>query len=243
MGVSDREATLFLGTEAHALTVSHVVPASPARTLRALGAVLQQAPYELRLHETLGAHPLDGGVLVFAFTGPIVGASTGTGGSAGESMNLYWLHMQQGLAARQLQVTLRAVPGAPERTEVTVTCDVRPGVRRSVRTSQWIAGTLGSGTGFFTGAILAKGAAVALSLGVLGPAAAVGLATVGASLWTYRWSYPRTVDRARREILGALEAVAAAVQSEAIFGALPGPGRSRRAGGDDGAAALLVVGS
>jgi hypothetical protein len=156
-------------------------------------------------------------------------------------VNAYWLQTHQALEARQLQFTLRALPGDPQRTEVTVTCDVRPGVHRNVRVSQGLAGALGGGTGFFTGAVLAKGAAVALSTAVLGPAAAVGLATVGLSLAAYRWAYPKIMEKARREILGALEAIAAAVHSEDVFGALPGPGRRQRLGeGDDGTAALLA---
>jgi hypothetical protein len=124
---------------------------------------------------------------------------------------------------------------------VTVTCDLRPGVRSNVRVSKWLAGAVGGGTGFFTGAVLAKGAAVALSTAVLGPAAAVGLATAGLSLAAYRRAYPGMLDKARREILGALEAVAAAVQSEDVFGTLPGPGRRQRPSeDDDGAAALLT---
>jgi predicted Ser/Thr protein kinase len=241
-GVSERQATLLLGTAERSLSVTHVVPAPPARALRALGAVLQQAPYELQLRETLGAHPLDGGVIVFALTGAVVGYMNAAGGGAGAgSVNAYWMQTQQALEARQLQVTLRAVPGDPQRTEVSVTCDLRPGVRRNVRVSQWLAGALGSGAGFFTGAALAKGAAIALSTAVLGPAAAVGLATVGVSLAGYRWAYPGMVNKARREILGALEAVAAAVQSEDVFGALPGPGRRQRLSedGDGGAATLL----
>jgi hypothetical protein len=135
------------------------------------------------------------------------------------------------------------VPGDPQRTEVTVTCDLRPGVRANVRVSQGLAGTVGSFTGFFTGAVLAKGAAVALSTAVLGPAVAVGLATVGVSLAAYRWAYPGIVAKARREILGALKAVAAAVQSEDVFGTLPGPGRRQRLSedGDDGGAAALLT--
>jgi predicted Ser/Thr protein kinase len=240
-GVSERHATLFLGTVERSLSVTHVVPAPPARVLRALGVVLQHAPYELQLRETLGAHPLDGGVIVFAFTGAVVGVMNASGGARAGNVNAYWMQTQQALEARQLQVTLRAVPGDPQRTEVTVTCDLRPGVRPNVRVSQWLAGALGGGTGFFTGAILAKGAAVALSTAVLGPAAAVGLATVGVSLAAYRWAYPGIMDKARREILGALEAVAAAVQSEDVFGTLPGPGRRQRLSedGDGGAASLL----
>jgi hypothetical protein len=49
------------------------------------------------------------------------------------------------------------------------------------------------------------------------------------------------MGKAGREILGALEAVAsAAVQSEDVFGTLPGPGRRQRLSedGDGGTAAL-----
>ncbi|HYW33038.1 MAG TPA: serine/threonine-protein kinase [Gemmatimonas sp.] len=241
-GIDERQASLLLGTTERSLSVSQVVRASPARTLRAIGVVLQQAPYELQLRETVGAHPLDGGVIVFAFTGTVVGFMGSSGGTSAGSVNTYWMQTQQALEARQLHVTLRAVPGDPARTDVTMTCDMRPGVRGNVRMSQGLAGTFGSLTGFFTGAVLAKGAAVALSTAVLGPAVAVGLATVGASLAAYRWAYPGIMVKARREILGALEAVAAAVQSEDVFGTLPGPGRRQRLSeDDDGTAAALII--
>jgi hypothetical protein len=207
--------------------------------------VLQQAPFELRLQETVGAHPLDGGVIVFALTGPVIGVMNASGGGTGAgNVNAYWMQTQQALEARRLHVTLRALPGSaggPERTEVTVTCDLRPGVRRNVRVSQWLAGGAGTGTGLLAGAVLAKGAAVALSTGVLGPAAAVGLATAGVGLWIYRLAYPGMLEKARREIVGALEAVAAAVRSEAVFGALPGPGRQHRIDGDGSAGAIVTL--
>ena len=241
IGVSEAQATRFLGTDVRALVVSHVVPAPPGRTLRALGAVLQQAPYDLQLRETVGAHPLDGGVLVFGLTGPIVGVMNASGGSGAGAVNAYWMQTQQALEARQLQVTLRALPGSPERTEVTVTCDVRPGVRRNVRVSQWLAGTVGSSTGFFAGAVAAKHAVAVLSATVLGPAAVVALATAAASVWAYRVAYPGMLAKARREIRGALEAVAAAVQSEDVFGTLPGPGRPQRVPGTDAESTALIA--
>jgi hypothetical protein len=43
-----------------------------------------------------------------------------------------------------------------------------------------------------------------------------------------------------RSDLVALEAVGAAVQSEAVFGTLPGPGRRQRLSDDDGAAVILT---
>ena len=123
--VNERVATRYLGTTQRSLAVSVTVNASPARTLRALGAALQQAPYSLVVRETIGAHPLDGGVIVFNLPAGLVSASTG------ESLN-YWMGLRHQLEARQVQVTLRPMPGDPTRTEVTMTADLRPGVRRNV---------------------------------------------------------------------------------------------------------------
>src|SRR6476659_9410486 len=75
LGISERTATRFLGTDVRSIAVTVEIPAPPARALNALGAVLRQAPYELELRETVGEHPLDGGVLVFDLPGPIGGAS------------------------------------------------------------------------------------------------------------------------------------------------------------------------
>ena len=238
-GVSERQATLFLATEQRSLAVSHVVDAPPARALRALGVALQQSPYELRLRDAVGAHPLDGGVLVFDLPGPIVGA----GGAPGSQVNFYWLGTHQQLEARQVQVTLRALPGAPARTELTMTADLRPGVRRNVRASQWIAGVVGSGAGLLAGGIAAKGAAV-IGAAVVGPAAAVGLGVAGLSIAWYRWLYPRTLEKATREMEGALLAVSAALRAEAVFGALPGPTAPPRprGTGDDDLAVLVGAG-
>jgi hypothetical protein len=226
------------------LGVTVEIPAPPGRTLRALGAALPQAPYDLRLRDAVGGHPLDGGVLVFDLPGAIVGSS----GAAASAVNSYWIGTHHQLQARQLQVTLRAVPGetpgAAERTALTMTADLRPGVRGSVRTSQWTAGVAGGGTGLLTGAVLAKGVAVAASAAVLGPALGVGAAVAGLSLLWYRRLYPGVLRKAEDEMREALGAVASAVRSEAVFGVLPGAGRAHLPppGGaaDDGAAAAFV---
>jgi eukaryotic-like serine/threonine-protein kinase len=227
LGMSERTAARFLGTDVRSIGVSVVIAASPARTLRALGAVLQQSPYELQLRETVGPHPLDGGIVVFDLTGKIVGLS----GASGATMNRSWMALQQQLEARQVQVTLRGVPGQPgqpERTEVTMVADLRPGVLRNVRASQWIAGGVGSGVGFFVGGILAKGAATALSVAVLGPATAAIALAAGGCLLLYRKYYPSVLRKAEDEMRQALGAVSAALQSESVFGVMPGPGRHGR---------------
>jgi hypothetical protein len=124
----------------------------------------------------------------------------------------------QQLEARQVQLTLRALPGDPARTELTMTCDLRPGVRRNVRASQWIAGVMGGLGSTVTGAVLAKGAAVAASAAVLGPAAGVGVVLAGASLAWYRWLYPAVLGKARAEMQRALQAVASSLKAEMVFG-------------------------
>jgi hypothetical protein len=183
LGIDERQATRFLGTDLRSVGVTVELPAPPARALRAMGAVLQQAPYELRLRATVGAHPLDGGVLVFDLPGPVMGLSGTTGGRATD----YWKATRLYLEASQLQVTLRrvggGVAGAAERTEVTMTADLRPGVRRNVRASQLGAGIVGSGAGVFSTVALAKGAAVVASAAVLGPALVIGAGIAGISLY------------------------------------------------------------
>ncbi len=240
MGVSERTATLLLGTQERSLAVSHVVSASAARTLRALGAVLQQLPFELRLRETVGPHPLDGGVIVFDLPNIAVGAAA----LAASSVSHYWMGARQQLEAHQFHVTLRRLPGDVQRTEVTMACDIRPGVRSNVRASQWLSSVLGGGASLFAGAVAAKGAAVVLSAVVLGPAAAAGVAAAGATMYGFRRMYPRVLRKARAEMSGALDAVAAAVHSEDLFGteSIPAsPPRRRDADDDSGAAAAMVI--
>ncbi|HZF68579.1 MAG TPA: protein kinase [Gemmatirosa sp.] len=213
--VGERQATLLLGTHERSVAVSHVVSAPPARALRALGSALRHSPYDLQLRETVGAHPLDGGVLVFDLPGPVMGAS---GFHAGQA-NKYWFATRHQLEATQLHLTLRAVPGEPDRTELTMTCDLRPGVQRNVRASRWIAGTVGGVTGSCTAAALAKGAwALVASAAVAGPAVGVAAGVAGLSLVWYRRLYPSAVRRAQAEMRSALEAIGAALQAEAVFG-------------------------
>jgi len=203
--VSERVATRYLGTTQRSLAVSVTVNASPARTLRALGEALRQAPYSLVVRETIGAHPLDGGVIVFDLPAGLVSASTG------ESLN-YWTGLRYQLEARQVQVTLRPMPGDPTSTEVTMTADLRPGVRRNVITSKWIAGIVGGLSGGLS--VVGTGLGIAGVTGV-----AVAAAMGGVSLLGYRWLYRSTLDKARGEMLRALESIAATMRAEDVFGA------------------------
>ena len=225
--VDDRMAVSMLGTDVRSLGVTVAVPTQPANALRALGIVLQQAPYQLQLRETVGAHPLDGGVIVFDLPGPVAGAA----GAPAGSINRFWMATHQQLEAHQVQVTLRASAsagaGSRDQTEVTMTADLRPGLRRNIRTSAWLAGILGGTTGVVVGASAAKTAAV-LSVAVLSPAIGVGACVAALSLLGYRRLYPNALAKAEQEMQQSLHAVAAAVQSEAVFGTRVGSVESSR---------------
>lgn len=225
MGVSERTATRFLGTDERSLGVSVVVEADAGRVLRAVGTVLQQQPYELRLHETVGPHPLDGGILVFNLPGKAMIIAETDGTKAG-----FWANTRQALEASQVQVMLRALPGESPRTELSMLCDLRPGVRRNVRASQAISG-LAAVVGGGVGTIVAGGA-VAASAGTLGlalvaaPALLAGGAVAAGSVAWYRWLYRNAAAKATEEMRLALEAVASTIRTEQLFGSLPERPRS-----------------
>lgn len=229
-GVSDRVATRYLGMEERSLGVSVVVEDSPARVLRAVGTVLQQGPYELRLRETVGGHPLDGGVLVFDLPGTVWTLT-----SMYTDRNSYWTSARQALEAAQVQVTLRSLPGDPARTELTMMCDLRPGVRRNVQASRLF--TAGGGViGVLLGGAAGSAAAVTTSLGagvLVGLPAAAGAAVVGlGTLAWYRWLYRHEAGKARDEMRRALEGVAASIRAERVFGSVPGPALPRMGDAD-----------
>ena len=103
------------------------------------------------------------------------------------------------------------MPGDPTSTEVTMTADLRPGVRRNVRASKWIAGIVGGLSGGMS--IVGIGLGIA-SVGGVAVAAAMG----GVSLLGYRWLYRSTLNKARGEMLRALESIDAAMRAEDVFG-------------------------
>ena len=225
-GWQERRATQLLGTPDRSCAVTRIVQAPPASVLAALGQVLQQSPFELTLSGTVGGHPLDRGVLIFDLPGraSTLGVSTGA--------NLTWFGTRLQLEARSLQVMLREAPGVPGATEVTMYADLRPGVRRNVNASAWLAGIFGSVSGGLAGAVGLKTLAALGALGVALPAAAVGATIAVGSVLLYRYSYRDAVRRAKEEMGRALDAVAGSLRSLELFGTVAAPRRiPDRAGG------------
>ena len=215
----ERSATPFLGTAERSLSASRVIGAAPARVLRALGSVWRLPPYALELRAPIGGHPLDGGVLVFDLPGSVSMLET-------TNTNTSWYATRHVLEAAQLHVTLKAVAGTSDSTEVTVFCDLRPGVRRNVLASTWTAGIFGSIAsvfGAFAGSAAAETALAITMFGVAVPAVLAGLSVTGLSVFGYRWMYRYYLNRARAEITKALGAIDGGIQSEELFGVLPPP--------------------
>lgn len=229
--LEERVATLLLGTDQRSLRVARTFDAPPAKVLEALGRTVGAYPYELELLDTVGGHPLDGGVLLFRVPQYKLN-QTDTTSSYG--VNMFRYRMTQ-LELEALRMTVQPVPGRADRTEVAIYGDLRPGARKNVRASHWFAagaGTLGS-VGTFLVSIAPKALALSFGVAVL-PAIGVFAAGGALSYGLYRMAY-RSALKASDEALGRmLDAVGASMRSMEVFGAPPRP--PRRPPEDDGGA-------
>jgi hypothetical protein len=225
---AERLTTLLLGTTDRSLRVTATIEAAPARVLEALGRIVTMPPYDLQLVDTTGGHPLDGGVIHFHRPLSLSGLTTAAG-----TVNMFHYRLYQ-LELEDLRMTLRGV-GGDRATEVAVYGDLRPGMRKNVRLSHWVAGGVGGGLGAGVGLLAtAKG----LVLGVLGglavgaPVLAAGAAV---SYGLYRLSYRGALAGTEKEIRLMLQAVGGNVRAAQLFGAPPPvPPPAPRAAASDG---------
>jgi hypothetical protein len=234
-GWHDRMATRLLGTSQRSLSVSRVIRGSPRSVLEAVGRVFPARPYLMSLKDTVGGHPLDGGVLVFGIPNMMKHMVSG-------STELYtpFTYRMYQLELFQLNVTLRPLP-AGSGCEVTCYGDLRPGLRKNLRADQGIAATLGA-----TGAALGTAAGLtALALEGLAflPGVAMAVALGGGGLFWYRWVYRYALRKGTEELEGLLSALETLLRSQSVFGVLPPPdqGPSFRPPEDGGAGAVIAA--
>jgi predicted Ser/Thr protein kinase len=199
---TDRAAMRVLGTKRHGLSVSRVIAAPAREVLAAVGRVLRGTPYGLTLRETVGGHPLDGGVLVFDFSD-----------STNAMTSNVFMWSRWGLFAKEVRCTLRDVGNG--QTELSLYLDVRSGVRINAA----VYGVLSVGAGVGGGAITA-GVVTSLGLAALASVAATGLgaiaalgAAVAATGPLHRWE-ERVVER---ELEKAVNAVRVSVEQGDVF--------------------------
>ena len=230
--VSEREdvrITRVLGTAQRSIRVTHLIEAPAGQVLESLGRVVQGHPYDLALLDTIGGHPLDGGVLSFSVPAGIM--------MTGSTLNMFAYRMKQ-LDLTQVSIALHVLPGAPARTELVLTADLREGARKNVRASHWIAGSLGSLLGGIgTPIALAKGALL-VATGFVGGGVLVALGCYG----LYRYSYRDALKESEKELLGMLRGVGTSIRSQAVFG-IPAPDRRPPPGSpyDDGMGGMMGV--
>jgi hypothetical protein len=203
----ERLATRLLGTSQRTLSVSRTFRTAPRTVLQALGRTLQAPPFMLTLLDTIGGHPLDGGVLVFEV-------------SAMEGEHYHWTWTRYGVYVKEVRVTLAPLPGDARSCEVTMSIDLRGGIAAN------LTGYAGGSVG-----VSAGGAAVGTSVAVkalgLAGVASLGPALVGASILglgalfgagpLYRWEMRKAADEMSR----ALAAIDVGIRSLDIFGDTP----------------------
>lgn len=228
----DRLATYLLGTSQRSFSVSRVVGASPRRTLEALGRTAQAHPYNLTLADTVGGHPLDGGILLFNVPQMVV---------AGEStVNMFGYRMAV-IDQDQVRVALHPLRSDPNACEVVVYGDLRSGIRKNFNAARWTTGITGAVGAAATGAIVA--AKTALGAALAGPIGiGAGLVLGAAAALAYRAAFRSGLRHVVEEIEGLLGAIQASVRSEAVFGTAPPPRLPpQRPPEDDGGAAAAVL--
>jgi eukaryotic-like serine/threonine-protein kinase len=215
----DRLYTSLLGTQARSVSVARTIPATPREVLEAIGRVFPVAPFFLSFRETVGGHPVDGGVMIFDVKLiRMLDHSTG-------STNYYspfMLRMTQ-IDLRQLSVTIRALGGPTAATEVSVYGDLRQGLQKNLTWDSWIAGTTAAGGAAAGGAVGAAG----LGLGALAaaPAIAIGALLGAGALGCYRWAYRRALAKGTEELESLLLAVESSIRAQSVFGSATGPAR------------------
>ncbi len=200
-------ATRLFGTTQRTLSVTRRYAASPRAVLQVLGRSLQGAPWSLSLRDTLGGHPLDGGVLVFDLPAMVDG-------------NYKWTWTRYGTYVPELRVSLSAAPGNAKACEVTIQADLRKGLMPNI-VGYGIISSFGGGFGGLVGAVIGKKALLLAGAAIGGPALAGALLTGVALLATagplYRWEIGKT----EVELQAALAAIDVAMRSIDIFGEAP----------------------
>ncbi|MEQ1691694.1 MAG: serine/threonine-protein kinase [Gemmatimonas sp.] len=222
----ERLTTRLFGTTQRTVSVSRIFRYPPRIVLQALGRSLQAPPYSLTLSDTLGGHPLDGGVLVFGLP-------------AMTDYNYKWSYTRYGTFVPEVRVTLANVPGDPRACEVSMHADLRRGINANIAAYAGFAGgagALGTALGVGIGAKALALAGAALLGPMVGGALALSVGVLVAAGPIYRWGIGKT----SQELHDALTAVDTSIRSIDIFGEPPPASLSPRASGGYGDGGYLV---
>lgn len=224
-GWKDRAATRALGTDERRIDVSRVIEASPAEVLGVMQRILPNHPYRLTLRDTIGADPLDGGLLIFEV--PKMGATNYTT----FSYKMAWADL------KELRFSLHPRNGG-EHTLVSIMVPLEHS-----RRINWIASNVISGVAAGLGGLVGVGVAKAIALAgaaVAGPIAGGAVAVGGVGVWGMRAAYGAGLRKGREELVGILKTIA--VSCRLGTGFFPAPPAPSGDGGDGLDATGLALG-
>jgi len=138
-------------------------------------------------------------------------------------LSMFRYRMTQ-LEIEQLHVALKRVVTPTSGCEVTVSGDLRRGLRKAWLVDKWVTGVVG-----LVGAAAGTGLGLTVALGPMAAALAAAGAMVagGASLAGCRWGYRYALRKGREELEGMLTAVAGNLRAASVFGTPP-PGDAHR---------------
>jgi hypothetical protein len=136
--------------------------------------------------------------------------------------NYKWTWTKYGVYAPDVRVTIAGVPGDSRACEVTMTIDLRKGLKPNLWGYAILSG-LGAAGGAGVGAVIGK-AALALAGAALSGPAMVGAVVLGIGCFAgtgpcYRWE----IRKAVAELEAALTAIDASMRAFDIFGENPPP--------------------
>ncbi len=214
-------STRLLGTDERTLSVTRTFRVPPREALAALGRTLQAHPYSLTLRDTLGGHPLDGGVLVFTLPAMV-------------DATYKWTYTRYAVYSPELRVSMRAAPGDARACDVTMQVDLAPGLTAVLAGYTFGCAGLaagGAGIGLAVGAKALALTGALLAMPALAGWAVVGMGSALAVAPLHRWA----IRKVRKELEDTLAAIETSVRAQDIFGELPpalprGPSLARLSG-------------
>ncbi|MCY1058986.1 serine/threonine-protein kinase [Nannocystis sp. SCPEA4] len=205
-----RWAVRLFGKDVRQLVASRVFRAPAKAVLDALAHVWQASPYNLRLQDTVGPHPLDGGAVTFRvpkFTFNADGSAIGG--------FPYYMYV---LGIRQVRLTMQR--RGRDAIECTVTAELHEAIAFGRKLFYpWVGGMT---------TVTSVAAGVAMFLTMLPILAALGTFGVAAMMYSGLYklnhvAYAYYFKQAQESLETLLADVDANLRTQAVFGSMPAP--------------------
>jgi hypothetical protein len=212
----ERARRRFLGTDLHTMEVARVYQAPVSQVLSVMGHAFPNPPFGLIL-EASERVEVDGS-RVFVFAVPGLEVLSGQSPVASFAMAMQWPDI------KKLLVSVRALPGTTEATEVVIRCPLD----YSRRLNYGIGLAVGSASGFFAGGAAVTGSVALLGASIVAGSAlaplavgAAGLAGFGAGRsvveWAWKKLYAVALGKGRKGLEQLLSAITLHLQTDGTF--------------------------